>query len=269
MVNFFYRNFWRIEMSSDARKMVEAFVKDPLSYDRFGPELISNQKCVLNINGHEMSIDEAVRMSDIEKSLLGEIYQLIDAMTNAETNFSSGKKNLCRQVFDYFTGSEILRKAQLDIYSKVVKKLCERIPDHFKMLTSHAEITKGLEEIYAQDIHQLEVFIDAVESYLKDKNASDYNVTSNEYMAINRLRIRINNFQGVLVGLKLSQVQAQISYETAVDVKDSLRDINDNLLPMWEGQAKNINANGACNGIDDVAHEKFKKLVNKLNKNIR
>ncbi|MBD3696651.1 hypothetical protein IE969_27410 [Klebsiella pneumoniae] len=30
-------------MSSDATKMVEAFVKDPLSYDRFGPELISNQ----------------------------------------------------------------------------------------------------------------------------------------------------------------------------------------------------------------------------------
>lgn len=80
-------------MSSDAIKMVEAFVKDPLSYDRFGPELISNQKCVLNINGHEMSIDEAVKMSDIEKGLLGEIYELIDAMTKTEANFSPGKKN--------------------------------------------------------------------------------------------------------------------------------------------------------------------------------
>lgn len=79
-------------MSSDATKMVEAFVKDPLSYDRFGPELISNQKCVLNINGHEMSIDEAVKMSDIEKSLLDEIYHLIDAMTKAEVNFSKGKR---------------------------------------------------------------------------------------------------------------------------------------------------------------------------------
>ncbi len=115
----------------------------------------------------------------------------------------------------------------------------------------------------------LEVFIDVVESYLKNKNECDYSVTSNEYMAINRLRIRVNNFQGVLVGLKLSQVQAQMSYETAVDVKDSLRDIKDNLLPMWEGQAKNINASGVCSGIDEVAHEKFKKLVNKLNKNIR
>ena len=38
---------------------------------------------------------------------------------------------------------------------------------------------------------------------------------------------------------------------------------------MWEGQAKNINASGVCSGIDEVAHEKFKKLVNKLNKNIR
>ncbi|HGO5397167.1 Uncharacterised protein [Escherichia coli] len=256
-------------MSSDAIKMVEAFVKDPLSYDRFGPELISNQKCVLNINGHEMSIDEAVKMSDIEKGLLGEIHELIDAMTKTEANFSPGKKNLFRRVFDYLTGSEILRKVQLDIYSKVVMKLCERIPDHFKMLTSHAEITKGLEAIYAQDIHQLEIFIDAVESYLKDKNECDYNVTSNEYMAINRLRIRINNFQGVLVGLKLSRVQAQMSYETAIDVKDSLRDINDNLMPMWEGQVKSISANGVCNGIDEVAHEKFKKLVNKLNKNIR
>ncbi|WP_069325163.1 hypothetical protein [Citrobacter sp. CFSAN044567] len=256
-------------MSSDATKMVEAFVKDPLSYDRFGPELISNQKCVLNINGHEVSIDEAVKMSDIEKSLLDEIYHLIDAMTKAEVNFSKGKKNLFRRMFDHLTGSEILRKAQLDIYNKVVMKLCERIPDHFKMLTAHAEITKGLEAIYAQDIHQLEVFIDVVESYLKNKNECDYSVTSNEYMAINRLRIRVNNFQGVLVGLKLSQVQAQMSYETAVDVKDSLRDIKDNLLPMWEGQAKNINASGVCSGIDEVAHEKFKKLVNKLNKNIR
>lgn len=70
-------------------------------------------------------------------------------------------------MFDHLTGSEILRKAQLDIYNKVVMKLCERIPDHFKMLTAHAEITKGLEAIYAQDIHQLEVFIDVVESYLK------------------------------------------------------------------------------------------------------
>ncbi len=130
-------------MSSDATKMVEAFVKDPLSYDRFGPELISNQKCVLNINGHEMSIDEAVKMSDIEKSLLDEIYHLIDAMTKAEVNFSKGKKNLFRRMFDHLTGSEILRKAQLDIYNKVVMKLCERIPDHFKMLTAHAEITKG------------------------------------------------------------------------------------------------------------------------------
>ncbi|MHB7712021.1 hypothetical protein ACYCNZ_04335 [Escherichia coli] len=94
-------------MSSDATKMVEAFVKDPLSYDRFGPELISNQKCVLNINGHEMSIDEAVKMSDIEKSLLDEIYHLIDAMTKAEVNFSKGKKNLFRRMFDHLTGSEI------------------------------------------------------------------------------------------------------------------------------------------------------------------
>ncbi|HFD4472263.1 TPA: hypothetical protein ACF3PF_005521, partial [Citrobacter freundii] len=38
-VDFFYRNLRRMEMSSDAIKMVEAFVKDPLSYDRFGPGL--------------------------------------------------------------------------------------------------------------------------------------------------------------------------------------------------------------------------------------
>ncbi len=88
-------------MSSDATKMVEAFVKDPLSYDRFGPELISNQN-VLNINGHEMSIDEAVKMSDIEKSLLDEIYHLIDAMTKAEVNFSKGKKE------SFFVGCSII-----------------------------------------------------------------------------------------------------------------------------------------------------------------
>lgn len=39
-----------------------------------------------------MSIDEAVKMSDIEKGLLGEIYELIDAMTKAEANFSPGKR---------------------------------------------------------------------------------------------------------------------------------------------------------------------------------
>lgn len=39
-----------------------------------------------------MSIDEAVKMSDIEKSLLDEIYHLIDAMTKAEVNFSKEKR---------------------------------------------------------------------------------------------------------------------------------------------------------------------------------
>lgn len=31
-------------------------------------------------------------MSDIEKGLLGEIYELIDAMTKAEANFSQEKR---------------------------------------------------------------------------------------------------------------------------------------------------------------------------------
>lgn len=256
-------------MTAKANELIEVFVRDPLGTNRFGPELVSNQKRLIEFNGHQLSIDDAVKQCNIQEHVLSEIYLLIEAVSKAEPQMLLGKKMFFKNFIDRLTGGDILRKTQFEIYSKVVNKLTGRIPDLIDSLSTTAYITKGLETIYSDDIIQLESFIASVEEYLIKSSGLEMDISSNEYMACNRLSIRVKNLQGVLVGLKMSKIQAQLSYQTVIDVKDSLCDIKDTLIPMWENQVKSINTESITSGISNDAQKKFKNLVNKLNKNIK